>query len=136
MLTQVHSRCCLGAHGYSACSLNIRPQHTAYSAAFRGVARLQGIPNPDLVHAYMAECGIGEDKVKLDVVNVMAGENRSPEFIAKNPQGTVPALALADGRVMAESTMICQYLDEIHGPTSSSRSAPAISCLRADACSK
>ena len=66
----------------------------------------------------MAECGIGEDKVKLDVVNVMAGENRSPEFIAKNPQGTVPALALADGRVMAESTMICEYLDEIHGPTS------------------
>ena len=66
----------------------------------------------------MAECGIGEDKVKLDVVNVMAGENRSPEFIAKNPQGTVPALALADGRVMAESTMICEYLDEIYGPTS------------------
>jgi glutaredoxin 2 len=86
----------------------------------------------------MVECGIGEDKVKLDVVNVMAGENRSPEFIAKNPQGTVPALALADGRVMAESTMICQYLDEIHGPTSeccrftkachaSSGSIPAIS---------
>eukprot|EP01043_Picozoa_sp_COSAG02_P124899 COSAG02_NODE_61988_length_267_cov_0.613095_1_plen_52_part_01 len=52
----------------------------------------------------MAECGIGEDTVKLDAVNVIAGENRSPELIAKNPQGTVPALALADGRVMAEST--------------------------------
>lgn len=65
----------------------------------------------------MAECGIGEDKVKLDVVNVVTGENRSPEFVQKNPQGTVPALELEDGRVMAESTMICQYLDEIYGPT-------------------
>ena len=82
-----------------------------------GFGDAQGIPNPDLVHAYMAECGIGEDKVKLHVVNVMTGENRSPEFVKKNPQGTVPALELEDGRVMAESTMICQYLDEIHGPT-------------------
>lgn len=85
----------------------------------------QGIPNPDLVHAYLAECGIGEDKVKLHVVNVMAGENRSPEFVKKNPQGTVPALELEDGRVMAESTMICQYLDEIHGPTCEVCTMPA-----------
>ena len=47
----------------------------------------------------------------------MAGENRTPEYVAKNPQGTVPALALEDGRVMAESTMICEYMDEVFGPT-------------------
>ena len=29
----------------------------------------------------------------------------------------MPALELEDGRVMAESTMICQYLDEVFGPT-------------------
>ena len=123
MLTQMHSRSCLGiradddargiATARSHCSVR-----NCLQCCILGLVRLQGIPNPDLVHAYMAECGIGEDKVKLDVVNVMAGENRSPEFLAKNPQGTVPALALADGRVMAESTMICQYLDEIYGPTS------------------
>ena len=102
-------------------------------AALTHWSGLQGIPNPDLVHAYMAECGIGEDKVKLDVVNVMSGENRSPEFVEKNPQGTVPALELEDGRVMAESTMICQYLDEIYGPTCAFRmvlAAPLRFCWR------
>lgn len=56
----------------------------------------------------------------------MAGENRSAEFVAKNPQGTVPALELEDGRVMAESTMICQYLDEIYGPTCECRPIHAL----------
>eukprot|EP01052_Picozoa_sp_SAG31_P062050 SAG31_NODE_21069_length_558_cov_1.241830_1_plen_78_part_01 len=65
----------------------------------------------------MAECDIGPDKVSLDIVDVMKGANRKPEYIAKNPQGTVPALELADGRVMGESVMICQYLDEIFGPS-------------------
>ena len=75
------------------------------------------IPNPDVVHAYMAECGIGPDKVVSELVNVMAGENRQAEYLSKNPVGTVPALELDDGRVMGESVMICQYLDEKYGPT-------------------
>ena len=29
------------------------------------------------------------------------GENRQAEYLAKNPQGTVPALELPDGRVIA-----------------------------------
>ena len=75
------------------------------------------IPNPDVVHAYMAECGIGPDKVALEIVDVMGGANRSADYLEKNPQGTVPALELADSRVMGESVMICQYLDEVFGPT-------------------
>ena len=33
-----------------------------------------GIPNPDVVHAYLAETGIGADKVATAVVDVMKGE--------------------------------------------------------------
>ena len=50
-------------------------------------------------------------------INVKSGENRKAAYLQKNPQGTVPALELADGRVCGESVMICQYLDEIYGPT-------------------
>ena len=75
-----------------------------------------GIPNPDVVHCYMAEAGIG-GRVTNEVVDVMKGDNRKPEYLVKNPQGTVPALELPDGRVMGESVMICQYLDEKFGPT-------------------
>lgn len=37
----------------------------------------------------------------------------SPEFLAVNPQGFVPALAVGDD-VLAESLAIIEYLDEIH----------------------
>ena len=41
------------------------------------------------------------------------GEHRSPDFLALNPQGLVPALELDDGRVLTQSLAICEYLDEI-----------------------
>jgi len=34
------------------------------------------------------------------------GETRTPEFLAKNPNGRVPILELEDGRVLAESDAI------------------------------
>jgi maleylacetoacetate isomerase len=39
------------------------------------------------------------------------GEQRSPEFLALNPQGLVPCL-VEDGHVIAQSTAICEYLEE------------------------
>jgi maleylpyruvate isomerase len=42
------------------------------------------------------------------------GEQRAPDYLAINPQGLLPALALEDGRVLTQSLAIVEYLDEIH----------------------
>lgn len=38
------------------------------------------------------------------------GENRTPEYLAKNPEGRLPVLELEDGRILAESNAILVYL--------------------------
>jgi len=40
------------------------------------------------------------------------GESRTPEYLAKNPNGRVPIIELEDGRVLAESNAILCYLAE------------------------
>jgi glutathione S-transferase len=40
------------------------------------------------------------------------GETRTPEFLAKNPNGRVPIIELDDGRVLAESNAILCWLAE------------------------
>lgn len=42
------------------------------------------------------------------------GEHRSPEHLALNPQGLVPALVLDDGTALTQSLAIIEYLDETH----------------------
>ncbi|AYV48121.1 maleylacetoacetate isomerase [Caulobacter flavus] len=42
------------------------------------------------------------------------GEQRAPDYLAINPQGLLPALALGDGRVLTQSLAIVEYLDETH----------------------
>jgi glutathione S-transferase len=43
-------------------------------------------------------------------VDITKGESRTPEFLARNPQGQVPTVELADGRVLAQSNAIIRYL--------------------------
>jgi glutathione S-transferase len=43
-------------------------------------------------------------------VDIMKGENRTPNFLARNPQGQVPAIELDDGRTLAQSNAIIRYL--------------------------
>jgi glutathione S-transferase len=45
--------------------------------------------------------------VETDSVN---GATRTPDFLAKNPNGKVPLLELADGRLLSESNAILCYL--------------------------
>ncbi|MEQ1864889.1 MAG: glutathione S-transferase family protein [Micropepsaceae bacterium] len=56
-----------------------------------------------------AQLGIPLKTVDIDVVS---GFTRKPEFLAKNPNGRVPALELDDGRILPESNAIVWYLAE------------------------
>jgi len=39
-------------------------------------------------------------------------QQHDPEFVKINPRGQVPALIIEDGRVITESTVICEYVDD------------------------
>ena len=45
-------------------------------------------------------------------VSIFEGEGRQPGYLRINPTGTVPAIALEDGRTLAESNAILAYLAE------------------------
>ncbi|WP_170560728.1 maleylacetoacetate isomerase [Ruegeria atlantica] len=44
-------------------------------------------------------------------VDLVAGEQRAPDYVALNPGKGVPTLALKDGRVLTQSLAIIDYLD-------------------------
>ena len=70
-----------------------------------------GAPNPKKVRIYLVEKGLD---VELCPVDITQGEQRSPEFLAKNPMGGLPVLELDDGRCFSESLAIIEYLEELH----------------------
>src|SRR5213082_1711934 len=43
-------------------------------------------------------------------IDILRGESRTPEFLAKNPSGQVPLLEVEDGRYLAESNAILWYV--------------------------
>jgi len=49
---------------------------------------------------------------EYEVVDILAGASRSEAFLARNPNGRVPLLALDDGNVLAESNAILFHLAE------------------------
>lgn len=73
-----------------------------------------GFPNPMRVRMAAAEKGL-TDRISFVLVDVPAGEHRKAAFKALNPSGTVPALELEDGTVIAECTAITEYLDSMVG---------------------
>ena len=78
------------------------------------VYEYQGFPNPYRVRVALAEKGL-TDRVEFVQVDVPGGEHKQPEFLAKNPAGTVPVLELDDGTTIAECTAITEYLDHLAG---------------------
>ena len=61
------------------------------------------------VRLLLHQLGIPFERVELDIVR---GETRTPEFLAKNPNGRIPTLELEDGTYLAESNAILFYLAE------------------------
>ena len=68
-------------------------------------------PNPRRVRIFAAEKGI---ELRLADVDILAGQSRTPEFLAKNSSGGVPVLELDDGSHLSESVAICRYLEGLH----------------------
>src|SRR6478736_3563956 len=65
-------------------------------------------PNPRRVRIFAAEKGI---ELALEDVDILTGQSRTPDFLAKNSSGAVPVLELDDGSYLSESVAICRYLE-------------------------
>jgi glutathione S-transferase len=66
-------------------------------------------PNPHVVRMFMAEKGL---KIPAQDVDLMTGENRKPDHLARNPHGQMPTLELDNGTYFSEITAICEYLED------------------------
>jgi glutathione S-transferase len=53
--------------------------------------------------------GLSFDWIETDI---LVGQSRTPEYLAMNPAGQVPAVILDDGRPLAQSNAIILYLAE------------------------
>ncbi len=68
-------------------------------------------PNPRRVRMFMAEKGILE-KAEFVQIDLLKGENLTPEYAARNPMKKVPVMELDDGTCIAETMAICRYFEE------------------------
>ena len=57
----------------------------------------------------LAHLGLTYERIEVDILK---GETRTPEFLARNPNGRIPVLELEDGMCIAESNAILFYLAE------------------------
>ena len=57
-----------------------------------------------------------EKNITIDFVehDLMGAENRKEAYLSKNPGGQLPALELDNGDVIAETIVICDYLEELY----------------------
>ena len=68
-------------------------------------------PAPRCLRMFLLEKQLHLPAVTVDV---MAGENRQPAYLAVNPAGQTPALRLDDGSTLAEAVAIAEYLEELY----------------------
>ena|SRR5690242_2225255 len=58
------------------------------------------------IRLLLTQLGIPFERIEVDIIH---GKSRTPEFLAKNPNGKIPLLELDDGRHLAESNAILYY---------------------------
>jgi glutathione S-transferase len=61
------------------------------------------------VRLALTQLGIPFERIELDIIK---GETRTPGFLAKFPNGRIPAVQLEDGRLLFESNAILWYFAE------------------------
>lgn len=92
-------------------------------------------PNPRIVNMFLAEKGLELETVEI---NLGTGENRQEDFLKLNPAGQSPALMLDNDSVIAETTVICEYLEELNpsptlvGSNAEERTNTRMWCRRTD----
>ncbi len=75
-------------------------------------------PNPRRVRMFMSEKGL-LDKAEFVEIDLLKGENLTPEYAARNPMKKVPVLELDDGTCISETMAICRYFEESYPDTPS-----------------
>jgi glutathione S-transferase len=68
-------------------------------------------PNPRRVRWFLAEKGI--DDIEIVDVDLLAGDHRSPEYVARAGIAQAPALTMDDGTTITESIAICRYVESL-----------------------
>lgn len=68
-------------------------------------------PNPMRLHLFLAEKGV---EVPQTVLNLIEGEHKTADYLAKVGDAKVPALELSDGTVLSETQAICRYVEALH----------------------
>jgi glutathione S-transferase len=83
-------------------------------------------PNPTRVRLMLAEKRAGGAEIDLPevIVDLIEGEQKKPEHLARNPLAKLPVLELDDGSFLTESGAIMEYLEEIHPEPSMLGSSP------------
>lgn len=76
--------------------------YTLYSSNFTGSMAPE---------ALLEEIGTDYRKIAVDLE---AGENFKPEYLAVNPMGQIPALELPDGTLMTESAAMLLHITDCH----------------------
>lgn len=69
-------------------------------------------PNPRRMGIFLAEKGITD--IETVTVSIASNEHKGEAYRAKSPLAKVPALELADGRVLTETRAICTYLEGLY----------------------
>lgn len=68
-------------------------------------------PNPRRVRIFLAEKSV---RVPTTTISITAGEHKGADYLAVNPYGQTPTLALDNGVVLTESVAICRYVEALH----------------------
>ena len=69
-------------------------------------------PNPRRVRWLMAEKQI--DDIEIVEIDILKGEHRTPDYVARAGLPNLPALELDDGTTITESIAICRYLESVY----------------------
>ncbi|KXB29991.1 glutathione S-transferase [Dechloromonas denitrificans] len=59
------------------------------------------------IHILLEECGL---VFEAHIVNLLAGDQYKPDYLAINPKGSIPALVLDDGTALTEFSAIAWWL--------------------------
>ncbi len=69
------------------------------------------VPNPRRVLSMVSYKGLDVD---IENIDFFERQQLTPEFLAVNPEGTIPVLILEDGTQFTETTPMLQLIDELY----------------------